>query len=419
MQCEIIAVGTELLLGQVVDTNSSWMGEHLALAGINSHFQTKVGDNPRRMVSALRIALERSDAVIMCGGLGPTQDDITRDAIAQVMEVDMERDDSVVEKLRELFRSRGREMPVSNLRQADVPKGASLIPQMPGTAPGLVCPLRHQGSDKVIYAVPGVPFEMRIMLSGTVIPDLQRRAGISAVIKSRTLKTWGTSEARLGEMLSARHDELEASGDATIAFLASGIEGLKVRITAKADNDAKVDAVLDREEAMAREVLGDLVFAVDDDSMESVVLKLLEGRGWSLAVAESVTGGMVSSRLGAIPHESAVFRGAIVAYDSQVKFDLLDVPEGPVVSAECAERMAKSVCQVLGADVGLATTGVAGPDPQDGHDPGTVFFGLCVNGEVETHMVKLPGDRERIRQYAVIGLLNALRQRLLGLEVPA
>jgi nicotinamide-nucleotide amidase len=187
MKCEIIAVGTELLLGQIVDTNSSWMGEQLALAGIDSHFQTKVGDNLQRMIESIRIALGRSDAVILCGGLGPTQDDITREAIAEVMGAKLVRRDDIADHIRAMFERRGREMAPSNLRQADVPEGAETIKEMPGTAPGLLCPI----GDQVIYAVPGVPNEMRTMLTGTVLPDLKRRAGVTAVIRSRVLRTWG------------------------------------------------------------------------------------------------------------------------------------------------------------------------------------------------------------------------------------
>ena len=162
MRCEIIAIGTELLLGQIVDTNSSWLGQELALSGIDSIHQSKVGDNLERIVGSIRLALGRSDAVILCGGLGPTQDDITREAIAEVMGVSLVRDDEVGEKIRELFTSRGREMTQNNLRQSDRPEGASLIPEMPGTAPGLICPINNQ----VIYAVPGVPHEMRTMVKG-------------------------------------------------------------------------------------------------------------------------------------------------------------------------------------------------------------------------------------------------------------
>ena len=417
MRCEVIAIGTELLLGQIVDTNSAWMGEQLALAGIDSHFQTKVGDNLERMVSALRLALDRSDAVILCGGLGPTQDDITRDAIAEVMGVRLIRDESVAERLRAYFKARGREMPESNLRQADVPTGASLVPQMPGTAPGLVCPLG--GADgKVVYAVPGVPYEMRIMLEGTVIPDLKRRAGVSAIIRSRTLRTWGTSEARLGELVADRIDALDRSGRATIAFLASGIEGLKVRVTAKAEDEQAVARILDEEEAHLRGILGDLVFGLDDETMEKIVVGMLGDRGLTLAVAESVTGGMVAMRLTAVPGASAVFRGGLVAYASEVKHEVLGVPRGPVVSPEAARAMAAGAARRLGADVGLAATGVAGPERQEGHAVGTVFLGLHRDGGSEAHEVRLPGDRERIRQYAVIALLNLLRLRLAGSRLP-
>ena len=173
MRCEVVAVGTELLLGQVVDTNSSWIGEQLALAGIDSHFQTKVGDNQARMVLAIRSALARSDAVIVCGGLGPTQDDITREAIAEVMNVGLVRDPAVIEHIRAMFGSRGREMAASNERQADRPEGAEFIPNPMGTAPGLICPVGH----KVVYAVPGVPYEMQAMVGSAVLPDLQRRSG--------------------------------------------------------------------------------------------------------------------------------------------------------------------------------------------------------------------------------------------------
>jgi len=196
MKCEIIAVGTELLLGQIVDTNSSWMGEHLALAGIDSHYQTKVGDNWDRIEDAVNLALDRSDAVIMCGGLGPTQDDITREVIAKVMGAELVLDEVIAARIEEMFRTRGREMPANNLRQAMVPAGATAISQQPGTAPGLVVPFTREGeTEKVLYAVPGVPYEMKEMFLGTIIPDLQQRSGETAVIDSRVLRTWGQSES--------------------------------------------------------------------------------------------------------------------------------------------------------------------------------------------------------------------------------
>ena len=410
MRCEIVAVGTELLLGQIVDTNSSWMGERLALAGIDSHFQVKVGDNQGRIVDTIRHALARSDAVILCGGLGPTQDDITREAITEVMGVALVRDHAMGERIRRGFEARGRRFTENNLRQADCPAGASFIPQMPGTAPGLICPI----GERVLYAVPGVPFEMREMMQGTILPDLQRRAGVSAVITSRVLKSWGESESRLAELLADRIEALDRTGNPTIAFQASGIEGLKIRITAKAKDAAAAQALIAGEEARVRAIVGDAVFATDEQTMESVVLDLLRERGLSLAVAESVTGGLVGARLTAVPGASDVFRGAVVSYASEVKFDLLDVPVGPVVSIEAAKAMALGVRKRLGADVGVAATGVAGPAEQEGHPPGTVFLGLAYADHVEALRVRLPGDRRRIREYAVISVLNLLRLRISG-----
>ncbi|HEY5155033.1 MAG TPA: competence/damage-inducible protein A, partial [Acidimicrobiales bacterium] len=380
MRCEIVAVGTELLLGQIVDTNSSWIGEQLALAGIDSHFQTKVGDNGERIADALRIALGRSDAVIVCGGLGPTHDDITRDVIAEVMGVELAIDPVIEERIRAMFGSRGRDMPVNNLRQAMVPVGASTIAQQPGTAPGLVCPI---GDGQVIYAVPGVPYEMKEMVEGTVIPDLQRRAGVQAVIRSRTLRTWGQSESGLAEVLAPRIDELDRLGHATIAFLASGMEGLKVRVTVKAETAEEADDVLAQEVALLADILGDAVFSVDDEPIEVVVLRLMRERGLTLGTAESVTGGLIASRLTDIAGASDVFRGSIVSYASEVKFDVLGVPRGPVVSDDAVIAMAEGACRVLGCDVAVAVTGVAGPDTQEGVPAGTVYLGLCIDGESE------------------------------------
>jgi nicotinamide-nucleotide amidase len=410
MRCEVVAVGTELLLGQIVDTNSSWIGEQLALVGIDSHFQVKVGDNHGRIKSALQLALDRSDAVIVCGGLGPTQDDITRDVIADLMGVPLERDEALVEKIRNIFGGRGRPMPENNLRQADVPRGASIIPQMPGTAPGLICPI----GDKVIYAVPGVPYEMEEMVGQTVLPDLERRAGIKGVIKSRTLRTWGDSESGLAHKLHGEFERLERDGGCTIAFLASGMEGIKVRLTAKAATDADADAILGAEEALVREIIGNVVFGTDDDNMEAVVLGLLVEQGLTLGLAESLTGGLIAARLCDIPGASKAFRGSIVSYAPDVKFDVLGVPKGPVVSEAAVTAMVQGACRVLKTDVGIAVTGVAGPGPQDGEEPGTVWMATLLDGEVVTQLSKFPFDRNRTRQFTTISVLNSLRMRLLA-----
>jgi nicotinamide-nucleotide amidase len=417
MRCEIVAVGTELLLGQIVDTNGAWMGEQLALAGIDVLNRQTVGDNLDRIVDAIRLALSRSEAVILCGGLGPTQDDITREAIAAVMGVELVTDDDVVARITHMFGGRGRRMAANNLRQALVPEGATAIAEpQPGTAPGLICPL----GDQVIYAVPGVPYEMREIMAGAILPDLARRSGVVAVIRSRTLRTWGESESGLAERLAGRLGDLDAvaaqspgSPAPTLAFLASGIEGLKVRITVKAPTDAEAVALLDAEEKVLRGILGDIVFGIDDESMEHTVANLLLGQGKTLAVAESLTGGLVAARLVNVAGASAWFRGGVVTYATDLKHLLLDVPEGPVVSEEAAAAMAEGVRRVMGADVGLGVTGVAGPESQEGLRPGTVFLSVAAGeGAPVTTMVRLPGDRERVRQFACISLLDLLRRTL-------
>lgn len=409
MRCDVVAVGTELLLGQIIDTNSAWLGEQLALAGIDSCLQIKVGDNVGRVVAALRATLADADAVIVCGGLGPTHDDITREAIAEVMGVELEFDDDLGAVIAEMFASRNRRMPEINMRQAMVPRGATVIPQRRGTAPGLICPV----GGKVMYAVPGVPFELYEMYERAIVPDLLQRSGTVAAIGSRVLRTWGNSESGLNEQLFDIIAELEHLGNPTLAFLASGWEGIKVRLTAKAPRHEDVTVLLNMWEARVRAVVGDIVFGVDGDTMESVVINLLRSRGLTLGVAESVSGGLVAGRLTNIPGASDVFRGAVVSYSSDVKFDLLGVPRGPVVSEAVAIAMASGARRVLGSDVGLALTGVAGPSEQDGKPVGTLCIGLALaDGTTQARTLQLPGGRDQMRQLSVISALDVLRRAL-------
>jgi nicotinamide-nucleotide amidase len=412
MRCDVLAVGTELLLGQIVDTNSAWMGEGLAAAGIDSLVQVKVGDNVDRIEAQLRRLLSSADAVIVCGGLGPTHDDVTREAIAALMGVELVADDAVADVIRQVFAQRGRAMPANNLRQALVPVGATVIPQTRGTAPGLICPVTIDGRERVVFALPGVPHELHEMFERGVLPELRRRTGDPSVIASRVLRTWGESESGLNERLDDVIAELDALGNPTLAFLASGWEGLKVRVTAKASDVASARAVLDEWEVRVRACVGDVVFGVDGDTMESVVLEALRRRGLTLGLAESVTGGLVGARLTGVAGASDVLRGAIVSYASDVKRDLLGVGPGPVVSEAAAVAMADGARRVLRADVGLSLTGVAGPAEQDGQPVGTLWVGIATASGTEARVLRLGGQRDLMRQFSVIASLDLLRRHL-------
>ncbi len=400
-----MAVGTELLLGQIADTNSAWLGEHLAANGVASHFHQAVGDNHDRIVLALRTALARSDGVIMCGGLGPTQDDITRDAIAEVMGVDLVRNQGIADLIAGFFEARGRAMTANNTRQADVPQGPRSSRRW--SARRRVSSARS--GTKSIYAVPGVPYEMTEMFERAILPDLRARmaeAGEEGVIASRVLRTWGASESGLAEALQDRIDALDAPGDVTLAFLASGIEGIKVRITAKARTLEDVTVLLDKERLRCV-----APWTASGRHRLRRRRRVHGGRrrgtphrgGLSFGVAESLTGGLIASRLVNVPGASAWFRGGVVAYDAWVKFDVLGVPAGPVVTESAAAAMAEGAARVTGADVGLGITGVAGPDEQEGVAPGTVFVGLSLPGEpAQTRGAagaRRPGSRPAVRRH--------------------
>jgi nicotinamide-nucleotide amidase len=321
--------------------------------------------------------------------------------IAQVMGVEMRRDQAIADKIRNIFEARGRVMSANNLRQADIPVGASPIAQMPGTAPGLVCPV----GDKVIYAVPGVPSEMREMVAGTILPDLRRRMGQTAVIRSRVLRTWGASESGVAEMVAGRVDELDKLGNPTIAFQASGIDGIKVRIVAKCDDEVAAKRVLDSEEALLRGLLGDLVFGIDEQSMEAVVLGELRRRSLTVAATETLTGGILSARMSALDPAMEVFRGAIVR------------PEAVPVGARAAspeQRTGTAAIEArerFGTEVGLAAVV---PEATEGHGAGAVFLGVAIRDAQHIEKVMLTPDRKRMREFGVIGLLNQLRKKLLA-----
>jgi nicotinamide-nucleotide amidase len=407
---EVIAVGTELLLGQIVNGNGAAIGRRLAEEGFDAHFQVVVGDNEDRLRTALATALERADAVVMTGGIGPTQDDLTREAICRATGRPMAFSKEYAQALRARWEATGRVMPESNLRQAEYPEGSVQLPNTKGTAPGIA--LEHEGTW--IFALPGVPQEMMALLDDEVMPRLRREAGGPAIVKSRLLRSWGMSESQVSEVLD---DVFRSSSNPSVAFLASSGE-IKVRITAKANTEAEAAAMIAPIEAEVRQRLGTLVFGSDGETIEAVVLRMLEERSWKLATAESATGGLLAARITSVPGASRVFVGSVVSYATDVKLRLLGVPEDTLmragaVSEEAATAMAAGAARLLGVEVAVSVTGSAGPDELE-QPAGTMVIGVHTPDDTAARTFRLPGDRERVRTYAGTAALHLVRLAVGG-----
>ena len=411
MIVETLAVGTELLLGQIVNSNAAEIGMRLADAGLDHYHQTVVGDNQDRLVAAIRRAADRADAVIITGGIGPTQDDITREALCEAAGVPMVFDEGYAGRLREFWERRGRSMPEANLRQAEHPEGAVLIMNPRGTAPGL----RLRVGNAWAFALPGVPPEMLPMLERDVIPFLVNEAGGDAgVLVSRVIRSWGEAESKVAEILA---DLFEESTNPTVAFLASSGE-IKVRLTARAADEEAAARLIDPVEQVVRERLGPRVFAVGTTPTEEILLGLAAERGWTIATAESVTGGLISARLTSVPGASATYLGSIVAYGVEAKAQILGVDRAAMerdgmVSEATALAMASGAAARLGADVVIATTGSAGPEPLE-QPPGTVVVAVQTPEGARARTLRLPASRERVRTFTTTSGLHLARLAIEG-----
>jgi nicotinamide-nucleotide amidase len=406
---EVVAVGTELLLGHTVNTNAARIGSRLADAGLDHQHSTVVGDDHERMVAAIQLALSRSDALLITGGLGPTQDDITREAICAATGRNMLYSEEYADRLRRWWAARGREMPDSNLKQAQYPDGADLLDNPKGTAPAIQ--LEHEG--RLIFALPGVPAELEALMDRYVVPLLAERAG-EGVVLSRVIRTYGQSESKVAEILA---DLYEQSGNPSMAFLAS-VGEIKIRLTAHAATREEAEAVVAPFEEAVRERLGSLVFGIDDETVENIVLGLARDRGWTLATAESATGGMVASQITSIPGSSQVFRGGIVAYHEDIKrmnlgVDAELIEKHGVVSEPVAIAMADGAAKVLEADVAIAVTGSAGPETLE-QAAGTMVIAVHTPEKTMARTLRLPGDRERVRTYTTTGALHLARLAMTG-----
>jgi nicotinamide-nucleotide amidase len=415
MQVELASVGTELLLGQIVDTNAAYLAGKLSELGITVYHKTTVGDNAERLAAALRISLGRSDVVLATGGLGPTDDDITAAAVAEVMGVGLVEDEATTERIRSFARFRGVKLLDSLLKQALVPKGAEVIPNPVGTAPGFII----SRESKTVITLPGVPTEMRAMAEESVFPYLAQRLGEgdAGVILSRVLRIAGMGESQAEAEIS---DLIGQQTNPTIAPLAKTHE-VFLRLTARAPGRTAAERLIAPVEAEIRQRLGNHVYGADEESLELVVGRMLEAAALTLAVAESCTGGLIGHRITSVPGSSRYFLCSVTAYSNESKVRLLGLSEEILrqhgaVSAPAAAAMAEGVRKAVHADIGMSVTGIAGPDGGKAAKPvGLVYLGLADADETVTEEIRLRGDRamikERAAQMALYRLYRTLRTR--------
>jgi len=410
VRAEVVAIGSELLLGDQVDTNSAWISQRLAEAGVHVVRHTAVGDDVAGILAVLREATTRADAVVVTGGLGPTPDDLTRVAVARLCDVELRPDPALVAAIRARFERTGRSLPETNLVQADLPEGARVLAPV-GTAAGFAVDV--EGCR--VYCLPGVPGEMEVMVERDVVGDLVARGGL-AVTVSRVVRTAGTAETAVAQLL----DPLvrSTSGDPAVAFLAGRGE-VRVVVTARGPSREAALQVVDPVVDSAVELLGDAVVGTDDATAEHAVAGLLLARGWTVATAESVTAGGLGARLVRVPGASAWFRGGLLVYATELKASLAGVDpallqaRGPV-SEEVASALASGAAVRCGASVGVSVVGVAGPDLQGGREAGTVIVGVALPGlaaSASTVLVPALG-REQVQEWAASTALDLLRRAL-------
>lgn len=411
MRAEIISVGTELLLGQIVDTNAAYLSKLLPEFGIDLHFRTTVGDNESRLSDALHLALSRADLVFTIGGLGPTQDDLTKETIAKVVGDEMRTDEECASHLRSFFAARGVLMPETNLKQALVPVRGRALPNPMGTAPGAVFETEE---GRAVVALPGPPREFVPMVEERVVPYLRERVGENAnIIRSRVLRIAGLGESSVED----RVKHLLRSVNPTVAPLAGAGE-VHLRITAKAASQTEAGAMIDEMDRQLVALLGDHVFGRDDESLEQVVVRSLLERKLTLAIAESCTGGLIASRITDVAGSSAAFLVGVVSYSNDAKRKFLGVPEQLIaehgaVSEEVARAMAEGARKESGADVAISVTGIAGPTGGTPQKPvGLVYMALSMEGRTAAYRHQFSGSRIDIKLRASQAALDMLRTSL-------
>lgn len=410
MRAEILCVGTELLLGDIVNTNAQYLARELANMGIGVYYQSVVGDNPERLKNAYELAFNRADIVITTGGLGPTKDDLTKEIAAQFFERELVLHEPSLIEIEEYFKRSNREMTESNKKQAYFPKDAFILKNNHGTAPGCIV----EGNGKVIVLLPGPPREMKPMFDEGVIPYINKY--VDGVLESKVLRVIGIGESKAEDMLK---DLIENQSNPTIAPYAKFGE-VTFRITAKADNRDKALQLIEPIEKEIRDRFKENIYGINDDNLESVIGKMLVDKKLTISCAESCTGGIVAAKLINYPGISEVFTEGAVTYSNEAKKRRLGVKEDTLrnfgaVSSETAAEMAEGIAKAAGTNIGLSTTGVAGPGGGTDEKPvGLVYIALYIDGEVKTKKLNIKGDREKVRTRTAITLIDWLRRELLN-----
>lgn len=409
MVAELLCVGTELLLGEILNTDAQYLASELSALGINVFHQTVVGDNPKRLSDAVRLALSRSDLVITSGGLGPTSDDITKEVVCETMGVPLEMDMRSLNRIRAFFEQMGREMAKVNEKQAMLPRGGIILDNNCGTAPGGIV----EKGGKIAIFLPGPPHELKRMFSESVRPYLLKHT--ESILYSKTLRIAGIGESGIEELLS---DLMQNATNPTVAPYAKPDEAT-LRLTARCKDDADGEAIIAPTEAKIRAILGDAVYGTNGDTIYSCVFQMLKDRKKTVSFAESCTGGMLAAKLTDFAGASAVLAESYVTYHNAAKAKILGVDsmlleQKGAVSKEVCAAMAEGLAKISGADISISVTGVAGPDTDEKGNPvGLVYIGLCSENQTQVHELHFAGGRERIRNRAAINAYLILRKFLL------
>ncbi len=410
MKCEIVAVGTELLLGNIVNTNAQYLSQKLAELGIDVYYQLTVGDNLQRLSETIKSSLERSDLVITSGGLGPTVDDITKEGVSEALDLKLLPDEASIRKIEDMFKAMGRPMTENNIKQGYIPEGAVILENDNGTAPGVLI----EKNGKTVIMLPGPPKELYPMFENKVLPYL--RTKVNSTIRSRMLRVIGVGESAAEDMLK---EIFSTQTNPTIAPYAKDGE-VHLRITAKTGSAEEAELLIIEMEEKVKAILGENIYGYDEESLEEVVLKLLQENKMTLSLAESCTGGLIASRLTDVPGASESLMSGVVSYSNDAKIRLLGVKEETIrnygaVSSQTAEEMAAGAKRIGGTDIGVSITGIAGPGGGSAEKPiGLCYIGIAIDDTVKSYKTMFNGNRQRIKWNSSSKALDLLRRELLS-----